>query len=88
VRVPQTVFNVVEPSGIGSSSRRLTLISDVLPSEPECTSSHSLYSGDTAAPLLLIRFRKRWVAAFNLAATGVGILTRLGRKSGRVTGNQ
>src|ERR1700730_2264660 len=45
-------------------------------------------------PILLIRFRKRWVAAFNLAVTnqitsrfaarlpGFGILTHLGRKSG------
>jgi deazaflavin-dependent oxidoreductase (nitroreductase family) len=48
------------------------------------------------APILLIRFRKRWVAAFNLAVTnritsrfaaqlpGFGILTHIGRKSGRV----
>jgi deazaflavin-dependent oxidoreductase (nitroreductase family) len=48
------------------------------------------------APILLIRFRKRWVAAFNLAVTnritsrfaarlpGFGILTHTGRKSGRV----
>jgi deazaflavin-dependent oxidoreductase (nitroreductase family) len=48
------------------------------------------------APFLLIRFRKRWVAAFNLAVTnritsrfadrlpGFGILTHVGRKSGRV----
>jgi deazaflavin-dependent oxidoreductase (nitroreductase family) len=48
------------------------------------------------APILLIRFRKRRVAAFNLAVTnritsrfadrlpGFGILTRVGRKSGRV----
>jgi deazaflavin-dependent oxidoreductase (nitroreductase family) len=48
------------------------------------------------APILLIRFRKRWVAAFNLAVTnritsrfaarlpGFGILTHLGRKSGKV----
>jgi deazaflavin-dependent oxidoreductase (nitroreductase family) len=48
------------------------------------------------APILLIRFRKRWVAAFNLAVTnritsrfaarlpGFGILTHAGRKSGRV----
>jgi deazaflavin-dependent oxidoreductase (nitroreductase family) len=47
------------------------------------------------APVLLIRFRKRWVAAFNLAVTnkitgrfaarlpGFGILTYVGRKSGR-----
>jgi deazaflavin-dependent oxidoreductase (nitroreductase family) len=48
------------------------------------------------APILLIRFRKRWVAAFNLAITnritsrfaarlpGFGILTHVGRKSGKV----
>src|ERR1700724_1723731 len=48
------------------------------------------------SPVLLIRFRKRWVAAFNLAITnritsrfaarlpGFGILTHVGRKSGRV----
>ena len=48
------------------------------------------------APILLIRFRKRWVAAFNLAVTnritsrfaarlpGFGILAHVGRKSGRV----
>ncbi len=48
------------------------------------------------APILLIRFRKRWVAAFNLAVTnritsrfaarlpGFGIITHVGRKSGRV----
>src|SRR6266446_213395 len=48
------------------------------------------------APILLIRFRKRWVASFNLAVTnritsrfaarlpGFGILTHIGRKSGRV----
>jgi deazaflavin-dependent oxidoreductase (nitroreductase family) len=47
-------------------------------------------------PILLIRFRKRWVAAFNLAVTnritsrfaarlpGFGILTHVGRKSGQV----
>jgi F420H(2)-dependent quinone reductase len=47
-------------------------------------------------PILLIRFRKSWVAAFNLAVTnritsrsaarlpGFGILTHVGRKSGRV----
>src|ERR1700738_179597 len=47
-------------------------------------------------PILLIRFRKRWVAAFNLAVTnritsrfanrlpGFGILTHVGRKSGRL----
>src|SRR4030081_2451347 len=48
------------------------------------------------APILLIRFRKRWVAGFNLAITnritsrfaarlpGFGILTHVRRKSGRV----
>jgi deazaflavin-dependent oxidoreductase (nitroreductase family) len=48
------------------------------------------------APILLIRFRKRWVAAFNLAVTNritsrftarlpsFGILTHVGRGSGRV----
>jgi deazaflavin-dependent oxidoreductase (nitroreductase family) len=48
------------------------------------------------APVLLIRFRKRWVASFNLAVTnritsrfanrlpGFGILTHVGRKSGKV----
>jgi deazaflavin-dependent oxidoreductase (nitroreductase family) len=48
------------------------------------------------APILLVRFRNRWVAAFNLAVTnritglfagwlpGFGILTHVGRKSGRV----
>jgi deazaflavin-dependent oxidoreductase (nitroreductase family) len=48
------------------------------------------------APILLIRFRKRWVASFNLAVTnritrlfagwlpGFGILTHVGRKSGKV----
>jgi deazaflavin-dependent oxidoreductase (nitroreductase family) len=48
------------------------------------------------APVLLIRFRKRWVAAFNLAITnritsrfaarlpGFGILTHVGRRSGKV----
>jgi deazaflavin-dependent oxidoreductase (nitroreductase family) len=48
------------------------------------------------APILLIRFRKRWVAAFNLLVTnritslfaarlpGFGILTHVGRKSGKV----
>jgi deazaflavin-dependent oxidoreductase (nitroreductase family) len=48
------------------------------------------------APVLLIRFRKKWVAAFNLAVTnritsrfaarlpGFGILTHVGRKSGKV----
>lgn len=47
-------------------------------------------------PILLIRFRKKWVAAFNLAVTnritglfagwlpGFGILTHVGRKSGKV----
>jgi deazaflavin-dependent oxidoreductase (nitroreductase family) len=48
------------------------------------------------APIVLIRFRKRWVAAFNLAVTnrvtgpfagrlpGFGVLIHLGRKSGRL----
>src|SRR5579872_6625183 len=48
------------------------------------------------APILLIRFRKRWVAAFNQAVTnritgpfatrlpGFGMLTHVGRKSGRL----
>jgi deazaflavin-dependent oxidoreductase (nitroreductase family) len=47
-------------------------------------------------PILLIRFRTRWAAAFNLAVTnritsrfaarlpGFGILTHVGRKSGKV----
>jgi deazaflavin-dependent oxidoreductase (nitroreductase family) len=47
------------------------------------------------APILLIRFRKRWVAAFNLAVTnritsrfaarvpGFGIVTHVGRESGK-----
>jgi deazaflavin-dependent oxidoreductase (nitroreductase family) len=47
-------------------------------------------------PILLLRFRNRWVAAFNLAVTnritsrfaarlpGFGILTHIGRKSGKV----
>ena len=49
-----------------------------------------------AAPILLIRFRKRWVSAFNQAVTnritgpfatrlpGFGMLTHVGRKSGRL----
>jgi hypothetical protein len=49
-----------------------------------------------ASGVLMIRFRKRWVAAFNLAVTnritsrfaarlpGFGILTHVGRKSGRL----
>lgn len=48
------------------------------------------------APVLLIRFRKRWVAVFNLVVTnrvtslfaarfpGFGILTHVGRKSGKI----
>src|SRR6202795_3692365 len=48
------------------------------------------------APILLVRFRKRWVAAFNLVVTnritsrfaarlpGFGILTHVGRKSGKI----
>ena len=47
-------------------------------------------------PVFLIRFRKRWVASFNLAVTnritnrfaarlpGFGIVTHIGRKSGRI----
>ena len=49
-----------------------------------------------AAAILLMRFRKRWLAKFNIAVTnritglfagwlpGFGILTHVGRKSGRV----
>lgn len=49
----------------------------------------------TLVPVLLIRFRKRWVAAFNQAVTnritgrfaarvpGFGMLSHVGRKSGR-----
>ena len=56
----------------------------------------SILAAVLLAPILLIRFRKRWVAAFNLAVTnritsrfaarlpGFGILTHAGRKSGRV----
>jgi deazaflavin-dependent oxidoreductase (nitroreductase family) len=52
--------------------------------------------GILLVPILLIRFRKRWVAAFNLAITnritsrfadrlpGFGILTHVGRKLGRL----
>src|ERR1700731_13028 len=48
------------------------------------------------APVLLIRYRKRWVAAFNLVVTnritsrfaarlpGFGILAHVGRNSGRI----
>ena len=48
------------------------------------------------APVLLIRFRKRWVAAFNLRVTnritgrfadrlpGFGVITHVGRRSGRL----
>ena len=57
VRVSQTVFNVVEPSGIGSSSRRLTWISDVLPSEPERQPRILWILAILLAPLLLVRFR-------------------------------
>ena len=51
--------------------------------------------GISLVPVLLIRFRKRWVAGFNQAVTnrisgrfagrlpGFGILTHVGRKSGR-----
>ena len=50
----------------------------------------------SAAAILLMRFRKRWLAKFNIAVTnritglfagwlpGFGILTHLGRKSGKV----
>src|SRR5450755_414605 len=50
-----------------------------------------------SAPIFLIRFRTRWVATFNLAVTnritsrfaarlpGFGILTHVGRKSGKVS---
>jgi deazaflavin-dependent oxidoreductase (nitroreductase family) len=60
------------------------------------TTAVILFSAVLLAPILLIRFRKRWVAAFNLAVTnritsrfaprlpGFGILTHVGRKSGRV----
>jgi F420H(2)-dependent quinone reductase len=53
-------------------------------------------SGARARSVFLIRLRKGWVAAFNLAVTnritsrfavrlpGFGILTRVGRKSGKV----
>jgi deazaflavin-dependent oxidoreductase (nitroreductase family) len=55
-----------------------------------------LLLGILLSPLLLIRFHKRWVAAFNLAVTnritsrfaarlpGFGILTHVGRRSGKV----
>jgi deazaflavin-dependent oxidoreductase (nitroreductase family) len=60
------------------------------------TTAVILFLAVLLAPILLIRFRKRWVAAFNLAVTnritsrfaarlpGFGILTHVGRKSGRV----
>ena len=50
----------------------------------------------SAAAILLMRFRKRWLAKFNIAVTnritglfagwlpGFGILTHVGRKSGKV----
>jgi|ERR1700733_470801 len=49
-----------------------------------------------AVPILLVRFRTRWVATFNLAVTnritrhfvewmpGFGMLTHVGRKSGKI----
>jgi deazaflavin-dependent oxidoreductase (nitroreductase family) len=49
-----------------------------------------------AVPILLVRFRRRWMAKFNLAVTnritglfvewmpGFGMLTHVGRKSGRI----
>ena len=49
-----------------------------------------------AVPVLLVRFRTRWVATFNLAVTnritrhfvewmlGFGMLTHVGRKSGKI----
>jgi deazaflavin-dependent oxidoreductase (nitroreductase family) len=49
-----------------------------------------------AVPMLLVRFRTRWVAKFNLAVTnrvtgffvewmpGFGMLTHVGRKSGKI----
>ncbi|MGA8440854.1 MAG: nitroreductase family deazaflavin-dependent oxidoreductase [Candidatus Sulfotelmatobacter sp.] len=55
-----------------------------------------LFLAILSAPVILIRFRKRWVAAFNLAITnritsrfadrlpGFGILTHVGRKSGHL----
>jgi hypothetical protein len=58
--------------------------------------SGHLASGNPAGSHFLIRFRKRWVAAFNLAVTnritsrfaarlpGFGILAHLGRKSGKL----
>ena len=51
------------------------------------------------APPLLLRFRPRWVAAFNLVVTnritgpfatwlpGFGVITHIGRKSGRTLSN-
>src|SRR6202050_427975 len=60
------------------------------------TTAAILLLASLLVPVLLIRFRKRWVAAFNLAVTnritsrfaarlpGFGILTHVGRKSGKV----
>ncbi len=60
------------------------------------TAAVSLLLAILLTPILLIRFRKRWLAAFNLAVTnritsrfadrlpGFGILTHVGRKSGRL----
>jgi deazaflavin-dependent oxidoreductase (nitroreductase family) len=64
--------------------------------KPLITTGIILFLAMLLAPILLIRFRKRWVAAFNLAVTnrvtsrfadrlpGFGILTHVGRKSGKV----
>jgi deazaflavin-dependent oxidoreductase (nitroreductase family) len=60
------------------------------------TTAIILFLAILLVPVLLIRFRKRWVAAFNLVVTnritsrfadrlpGFGILTHVGRKSGKV----
>lgn len=60
------------------------------------TAASIILLGLLAAPILLIRFRSRWVASFNRMATnrvtihfagrlaGFGILTHRGRKSGRL----
>jgi hypothetical protein len=61
------------------------------------TISIILFLAILLAPILLIRFRKRWVAAFNLAVTnritsrfadrlpGFGILTRVGQEEDDVS---
>jgi len=60
------------------------------------TASVILLLSILVAPILLIRFRKHWVAAFNLAVTnritsrfadrlpGFGVLAHVGRKSGKL----